>query len=101
LIGRPFENALAAVEDGTQPPKIGNDVVNIVAVVLGEHLRAASGLESRICPDEMGRSCACTALPRPTRCSAVIGRQALGGTRTELGGAFLQVGAGEGRRDPN
>ncbi|MFT3832565.1 MAG: DUF3806 domain-containing protein [Micropruina sp.] len=53
-IGGLFDGAVAAVESGSQPPEIGNDVVNLVAAVLGEHLRSAGGFEWRIVTDELG-----------------------------------------------
>lgn len=53
-IGMLFDGALAAVEQGQQPPEIGNDVVTVVAAVMGEHLRATCGLEWRIVTDELG-----------------------------------------------
>ncbi len=53
-IGELFDSAVAAVESGSQPPEIGNDVVNLVAAVLGEHLRSAGGFEWRIVTDDLG-----------------------------------------------
>lgn len=53
-IGLLFDSALAAVEQGHQPPEIGNDVVTVVAAAMGEYLRAKCGLEWRIVTDELG-----------------------------------------------
>lgn len=53
-IGALFDDALSAVEQGQQPPDIGNDVVTVVAAALGEHLRRACGMEWRIVIDELG-----------------------------------------------
>ncbi|MDR1448923.1 MAG: DUF3806 domain-containing protein [Propionibacteriaceae bacterium] len=49
-----FDTMLTAVEDGAQPAAISNDVVNLTAIAVGEHLRAKLGLQWRIFSDEQG-----------------------------------------------
>lgn len=49
-----FDGALAATVAGVQPPEAENEIVNLVGVLLGEHLRAACDLEWRIVEDETG-----------------------------------------------
>jgi hypothetical protein len=49
-----FDTSLDAVVRGEQPPDIANNVVNIVAVLLGEHLCSSTGLRWAIMNDEQG-----------------------------------------------
>jgi hypothetical protein len=49
-----FDGALDAVNRGTESPEIGNTVVNVVGVLVGELLCAQSALRWRIFADEQG-----------------------------------------------
>ncbi|WP_193610220.1 DUF3806 domain-containing protein [Nocardioides lijunqiniae] len=49
-----FDSSFRAIESGEQSPEDANAVVNIVAVLLGEHLCDASNLTWSIVTDEFG-----------------------------------------------
>jgi len=53
-IGEFFDSSLDAVVRGEQPPETANNVVNLVAVLLGEHLCSTTDLRWAIMTDEQG-----------------------------------------------
>ena len=53
-IGEFFDSSLAAISSGEQSPEDANAVVNVVAVLLGEHLCQTANLVWAIVTDEFG-----------------------------------------------
>ena len=53
-VDRLFGEALAGVRDGSVRPETGNDVVNQVAALVGEHLCRTAGMQWAIVTDEYG-----------------------------------------------
>ena len=53
-IGEFFDSSLRAIEHGEQSPEDANAVINIVAVLLGEHICTSSKLRWAIITDELG-----------------------------------------------
>lgn len=51
-IGELFDSSVATIADGRQPAADANTIVNVVAVLLGEHLRGTAGLDWAIITDE-------------------------------------------------